>query len=1034
MCGIFGFAGRRERAQSIDLNVALKSLHHRGPDDRGTFFSQSKRDPRLACAFAHTRLAIIDLTAGGHQPMTTEDGRFTVVYNGEVFNFREIRAELELFGERFRSQSDTEVILRAYARWGRKCAQRFRGMFAFAIWDSVEGILALCRDRFGIKPLYIAEGKDGVAFSSEIRTLLSTKTASRKLSWPGLLSYLTFGSVSDPLTILDGVVSVMPGTWVEYRDGRLSAARYWQLPADLDEAMSFEEAVETVSPLLTDAVRLHLVSDVAYGVFLSGGIDSSSVVALASRISSQPIHSFTVTFDEAEFDEGADAAKVAAIFQCEHHQVHVPARAILENVDRVLQSMDQPSVDGANTYFVAKATREAGLAVALSGLGGDEIFGGYGHFHQIGNYLTVSRMGDYIPDWLRGLTGAERSGAGSAKRRKLSALLDARGSQGAVYGVLRSLFLPAQQAALLGAALKPTTGSSSTQVENRRRTGDIVNDLSRLELTNYLRNTLLRDTDAMSMAHSLEIRVPLLDHPLVEAILRISGELKVRGPGNKRLLTASVPGLPAALSRKPKMGFTLPWDRWLRGPLRERVESILAQRIPALELAAVQDVWKRFLDGRSGVTFSRVWALVALIEWCCLNEVEEVEPESVYRRSRRTPSVREAAVASGDGRAIDPSKSRQGRTALFLFPEVFSSYGGIQQASKQLLRATRHVLPELSADVLSLNDDTDDAADFWEWGDRWRIHCFAKAKVQFSARCIELARRQRPDFVVLGHLNLVHLAPLIRTVSSATRVIVILHGIESWVRRNLLIRSELPCVETFACPSTYTMKRFRESNYPIGRGLQLLPWFVEASEERFPPPYPYPDPGFILSVTRLAEGERYKGLATLFDSIAILQSTGNFARCVIVGDGPSRLAYEQLARRKGIADRVQFLGSVEDAVLDELYRRASVFVLPSTKEGFGIVYLEAMSRGKAVIATTIGGQTDIISDSVDGFLIEPGDAEMLAARLAVLTVNDTIRMRMGNAAQEKTRTDYSFSKFCTDWTSILLNGVGRSADAVSTSK
>ncbi len=1019
MCGIFGFVGRRERAESLDLDVAIRSLHHRGPDDRDTFFDVAKRDPGLGCAFAHTRLAIIDLTSGGHQPMSTEDGRYTIVYNGEIFNFREIRAELERFGERFRSQSDTEVLLRAYVRWGRQCAQRFRGMFAFAIWDNAEGVLVLCRDRFGVKPLFIANAADGVAFSSEIRTLLKTGTAPRTLSQPGILSYLSFGSVSDPYTILDGVLSVMPGTWVEYRDGRLDAACYWRVPVHGEEAMSFDEAMETVAPLLEESVRLRLISDVPYGIFLSGGIDSSSVVALASRATStDPVHSLTVTFDETEFDEGIHAAQVASAFGCEHHEIRVSSRSILENIDCLLQSMDQPSVDGANTYFVARAARKAGLRVALSGLGGDEVFGGYRHFHRIRNYLAVSRLGNYLPEWASGAAAA--SAGGSMKQRKLAALFEARGSEGAVYEALRTLFPARQRAALLGSEVTAVPGEPSMFVEMRRKTGDIVNDLSRLELTHYLRNTLLRDTDVMSMAHSLEVRVPLLDHLLVEAMLRISGEHKVRGRGNKRLLTASVGDLPPAIVRRPKMGFTFPWETWLRGPLREKVGSILAEEIPALHSRAVQDVWSAFLERRSDVSFSRVWSLVALMAWCRINGVEEVgltRPDSKFRPVTVTPKAE-----AKPGRS--PATARvetEPRCALFLFTEVFSSYGGIQQASKQLLWATRQILPGLSADVLTLNDESGDTRDFWEWGDRWRIHSFRGRKFRFSAACVGLARQKRPDFVVLGHLNLIHLAPLIKAVSPSTRVIVVLHGIESSSRRNLLIRSELPLVSVFTCPSTYTMARFRESNRPSARALRLLPWYFEPAQNGPPPPYPYPDPGFVLSVTRLADSERYKGLETLFDSIAILERTGNAPRCVIVGDGPLRLEYELLTRQKGVADRVQFLGSVEDAVLSEIYRRASIFVLPSTKEGFGIVYLEAMSRGKPVIGTTEGGQTDIISEAVDGYLIDPADAAMLANRLSMLSDSTGLRDRLGEAGLTKASTEYNFATFCRRWESIVMS-------------
>lgn len=621
MCGIFGFVGKRSRAGSIDLGVAIKSLHHRGPDDNGTYFGVSKSDPDVACAFAHTRLSIIDLSAAGHQPMTTADGRYTIVYNGEIYNFRDIRRELEQFGCRFNSNCDTEVVLKSYVRWGKACVEHLRGMFAFAIWDEQLGSLFIARDRLGIKPLYYTKTAEGLAFSSEVRALMDCDVADRRISRDGLNSYLAFGSAAEPFTIIENVLSLQPGSFAEVAGPDTRVSQYWSVTDGLGSTEG--HAAGEIKSAVRSAILSELEADVPVGVFLSGGIDSSAIVAVAASAAERPVHTFTVTFDETKYNEEKYAAEVASGYGCDHHQVHLSADTALSQIDSMFDALDQPSADGVNTYFVARAAREAGLAVVLSGLGGDEVFAGYSNFRAFGPMLSIGRVASPVAKLLPAdLKSPFRN---TTKRaRKMAALLRAGGNATKTYAVLRSMFGDEQVTALQPQQHRNGYAASES-IDPCCESDDAVNLYARLELTNYLRNTLLRDADAMSMANSLEVRVPLLDHVLLEAVLRLPGAAKLSRRVNKPLLAAAAGPLPSSVLNRAKMGFTVPLEEWLRGPFQERVTDLFdadfIRRRNILDTDSVAAVWRAFKRGERYMNYSRVWCLVALIAWCDRNGV-----------------------------------------------------------------------------------------------------------------------------------------------------------------------------------------------------------------------------------------------------------------------------------------------------------------------------------------------------------------------------------------------------------------------------
>ncbi|MGA7081471.1 MAG: asparagine synthase (glutamine-hydrolyzing) [Terriglobales bacterium] len=633
MCGIFGVVSRGAPLPTDFLSKAARSLAHRGPDDSGVILLNAA-DHQIG--FAHSRLSIIDLSPLGHQPMHDPVTGNWIVFNGEIYNFRELRQELEGAGAQFTSHSDTEVILAAYRVWGESCLTRLGGMFAFALWDAPRKRLLLARDPMGIKPLYYHHAEPSFIFASEVRTLLQTGQVPRKTDPTGVLSYLAFGSVYEPWTIVDGVKAVPPGHVLTVENGLISRREFWNPLPSSARAASEEKSSQRKSPdastngtatqlpaILRDAVLSHLVSDVPVGVFLSGGIDSSALVAVL-RHNGVRANTFSLVFQEEEFDEGQYSREVARRFGAEHHEIPISSQDALASLPAALCAMDQPTIDGINTYLVSAKTRAAGVKVALTGLGADEMFAGYSNFRHVPKMEALSKRLGRLPRLARRpLSASVELFAGKGDRsRKLAELATGHDAIVHPYFLARALFGPAERESMfqspdyqgLQQSLNRTLQASITESQFL----DPVNRVSYLESHWYMRNTLLRDSDFMSMAHGLELRVPFLDRKLVEACFRIPGNRKVQGDSPKSLLLASLGvDLPPQIVNRPKRGFTLPFERWLRGEMRPVVEDVLLKSNwdqTALSASAVQAVWNRFLAGET--SWSRPWSLFVLQRWC----------------------------------------------------------------------------------------------------------------------------------------------------------------------------------------------------------------------------------------------------------------------------------------------------------------------------------------------------------------------------------------------------------------------------------
>jgi asparagine synthase (glutamine-hydrolysing) len=629
MCGIFGIVGQNACVAPEVLERSTQSLAHRGPDDSGTVLLRDSIPCETEVGLGNRRLAILDLSPLGHQPMHDAETGNWIVYNGEMYNFHEVRAELEQAGATLRSNSDTEVLLKAYARWGEACLAKFRGIFAFAIWDAQNHRLFLARDPMGIKPLYYAVSGPYFIFASEVRTLLGTGLIPRKVDHAGLVNFLTFGSAYDPLTLIEGVRSLPAGHVLIWQNGTLQQSQYWDMVdegialssiADRDETY----AAEQLQPVLEEAVRLQLVSDVPVGVFLSGGIDSSALVSILSRSAVKP-STFSIVFQEGEFSEAEYSRAIAAKFHTDHHEICVSQNDVLASISDALLAMDLPTMDGINTYFVSREARKTGIKVALSGLGGDEIFAGYSSFR------TMPRM-ERFAQWWRHVPGVVRLPVAAAfaaltpesdQNRKLASLARGNGHILHPYFLSRMLFTPAQRDGLFPSGKQAADAASASVNLSLQRALplDAVNRVSYLESRCYMLNTLLRDTDFMSMSQGLEVRVPLIDHRLAKAVLALPGRWKLNGTPKKLLVGALNGSLPDEIVHRSKRGFTLPFEHWMRQELRAEIEPVLAvQRIKAgplgglLDAKRVQKVWTDFLRGT--ISWSRPWSLYVLERWC----------------------------------------------------------------------------------------------------------------------------------------------------------------------------------------------------------------------------------------------------------------------------------------------------------------------------------------------------------------------------------------------------------------------------------
>lgn len=621
MCGINGIYSRIDVNKQIAIKIMNKSIAHRGPDNDGVYIDDH-------IALGHTRLSIIDLSSNGNQPMFCSQGRYVLVFNGELYNFKDLKLKLDY---NFRTDSDSEVVLASYIKWGKDCVEKFNGMFAFAVWDKFDKKLFIARDRLGIKPLYYYFNDTTLIFSSEIRSILKSNLVEKRLCEKGLNEYLKFQTVNYPNTIINDVKVLEPGSFVEFKNYKLVCKHKYWMPSykknNYLEDFTYDKVKETVLNVLTKSVELRMFSDVDFGAFLSGGVDSSALVGLMSRLSNRKIKTFNVTFDDSEFSESKYARLVSKKFDTDHTEINLKPEVFLDYIPNALDDMDHPSGDGPNSWVVSKFTKARGVKMVFSGLGGDELFAGYKSFvrlDRLNNLKFIQNSPFLFKSILSKGVSAFGKGLFEAKVQNLLSLDK--------YNFKDNYLLTRQS--LLNSQLEKIFNSEvfDQNINDRININDygydnsnFLSKVSTAEFETYMNNVLLRDADQMSMAHALEVRVPFLDHNLVDLVLSINDKFKYPKT-TKKLLIDSLQGLlPKEVYDRPKMGFTFPWEVWLKNELfsfSDKLIKSLSKR-KYFNQTEIENLWLDFCKGSPIVSFSRIWPLIVLEYWLEKNEIND---------------------------------------------------------------------------------------------------------------------------------------------------------------------------------------------------------------------------------------------------------------------------------------------------------------------------------------------------------------------------------------------------------------------------
>jgi asparagine synthase (glutamine-hydrolysing) len=615
LCGIAGFTTKNWNAPPERIRQATATLIHRGPDQQGVF--QSK-----LFSMGAARLKIIDLESG-NQPILSDDGDFGIAFNGEIYNHLELRAELERLGHRFESHSDTETVLRSFIQWDKDCFSRLRGMFAVALWTKSKKRVVLARDRMGIKPLYFARLGEDLFFGSELKALFVHPEIERRLSLQGLDCYLALNYIPSPWTLVEGIEKVPPAEWLEWNDGRVSTGSYWRLPFGVSQSLTLESAKEELDVLLRDAVREHLISDVPLGVWLSGGIDSSTILHYAARASSSQLKTFSISFRGRSFDETEYVHRAAKQYGTDHSELDLtPEQDLCGAIEEFAYYSDEPSADAGAlpVWFLSKLCKTK-TTVALSGEGADELFGGYLTYRANRLAGRMRLLPRAIPRFALAafrhwpVSDEKISFEYKVKRFLEGSLMPS--ARAHVYW--NGTFSDSEKSALLKRRLPNSLSQLLAEVDGLPSTPDDLAPYLWFDQKYFLADDILTKSDRMSMAHSVEVRPPFLDHRIVEFAAKLPASLKIRGTQQKFVLKELMKEkLPPAILQRKKIGFDIPAHEWLRGPLRPLLVDALhdgAAEYGNLFRTDVLDAYLRLHLERKANLGYHLWGLLILFLW-----------------------------------------------------------------------------------------------------------------------------------------------------------------------------------------------------------------------------------------------------------------------------------------------------------------------------------------------------------------------------------------------------------------------------------
>jgi asparagine synthase (glutamine-hydrolysing) len=612
MCGIVGIIGLNKEVSSSKIHDMNKRIEHRGPDAEGFFIEDG-------IALGHRRLSIIDLSSGANQPLFDHSNRYVIVFNGEIYNYQDVKSELVY---NWSSNSDTEVILAAYIKWGKACLEKLNGMFAFAIWDKVEQELFIARDRLGVKPLYYSFVNGVFVFASEIRSILASEILEAKIDENNLSEYLRFLSIATPKTLIKDLFQICPGHYLILKHNDFSIQRYWSLLDKPVPNLSNRQAVLKACKLqFVDAVKSRMVADVKVGAFLSGGIDSSAVVAVMAGLSKDPIDTFSIVFNEKQYDESEYSQFVAKKYKTNHQAFLMKPADLIPNLDPFFKSMDNPTVDGINTYMISQLVAKTGIKVVLTGIGGDELFAGYVGFERWKSFQKFSWV--FKVPIFKPLLSVFNTVKKSRASLKLSDMFDSSSADlMAFYANSRSVYFKNELNYLLD---KPILKNDSWLDLNQTKKFPVLSQYSIAELSHYTLDVLLKDTDQMSMAWALEVREPFFDYKLIEFVLKLDDKNKFKKGSPKHLFVEAMGDLlPPEIVNRTKKGFTFPWNFWLRNELKPYCEEALdsLSKRQLFKPEGIQYLWHSFLNNKQALTWLHIWGLVVLEKWMTENNIK----------------------------------------------------------------------------------------------------------------------------------------------------------------------------------------------------------------------------------------------------------------------------------------------------------------------------------------------------------------------------------------------------------------------------
>lgn len=916
MCRIAGiinpFVGQEQLQLYIQAMCSIQQ--HGGPDDEGFFTSVNEN-----LVFGHRRLSLLDISSAGHQPMHLAS--LSIIYNGEVYNFEEIKANLKSLGHLFNSHSDTEVILHAYQEWGVGCFKRFNGMFAIAIYDDLLKKVILARDVAGIKPLYYYQENKQLVFASEVKAFAQCGISLEEdPNWQ--IYFLSFGFIPEPHTTYKKVKQLKPGHYLtfEIQTGKIQEEVFEELifnPILKDR----DSVLQLIKTELGGAVKRHLISDAPIGVFLSGGIDSSIISMLAAQ-NTQQLKTLSVSFNERNFDESVFQNIVQKKIKSQHTHYTVTEKDYLEALPQLKTAFDQPSNDAINSWFISRCAKQEGLKAVLSGIGGDELFGGYPSFNRMQSAnslrhlpLRIFKIADHFSD---------------DRLKKLFFLNDDKTY--ADYLFLRGFYTPNTISKLLDA----TEGEiefalRSLHYDSPKKTAHPKNYVSWLEQNIYMRSQLLKDTDYMSMQHGIEVRVPFLDKEFLKLVYQIDPKIKFSKTTPKKLLIDAFKDiLPKEVWQRKKMGFTFPFQEWNKHhPEIDKITSHSNQQVAKLG--------QQFLKNK--LHWSRCFALLQIEHFLPLKD------------------------------------------ALFLTLKTFSHTGGIEKVNRILMKAgtdiqSKHLIRFHAKSLYDQKPDEKYITSRRFEGFNGNLIPFIYASFFKGIKC---------DVVMFSHINLAVVGLLIKWIHPQTKLLLQAHGIEVWGNQSFIKKLFLKKADFILAVSEFTRNKLVDKHQIdpskcIIFPNSLDPYFNVVANpnltESLRLKYKVKqEEQVLITLTRLSSSEKYKGYDKVISALHQLHKKGKNFKYLILGKY-DELEFERITKlidALKLKNQVILCDFVEDDEISSYFELADVFIMPSQKEGFGIVFIEAMACGLPVIAGNVDGSVDALKNGTLGTLIDPND-------------------------------------------------------------